>query len=342
MAVLFMVIIHVFDNMADISVMPDSPYYIFINFLGGPMAAPIFMFALGVGIVYTRHSSPKEFAIRGLKLIATGYVLNFFRETLLLIAANVFSVETTYQKDWIDTIGRIDILQFAGVTFLITAFFKTLKLSNWVMLVTAILLQGFGTLMIGCFDAVPKAAQYVLGLFFYTNEHIAFSSFLWLVYPVAGICFGDVLQGVAGKKAFYAKIIIVSSVALIATSIAAVTAGYDLRNYFLDSYFVQNLFSSLWISSIAGISISVCYFISIVIKEKAANFVKLVSFNLNTIYIAQWLLITYSIAVKELIGLPAINKYWVIPIAILYMAASIGAALLWKLLKKRLNGGRME
>jgi hypothetical protein len=341
-AVFFMVIIHVFDNMADISVIPDSPYYIFINFLGGPMAAPIFMFALGVGIVYTRHSSPKEFAIRGLKLTAAGYALNFFRETLPLMAANVFSVETAYQKDWIDTIGRIDILQFAGVTFLIIAFFKTVKLSNWAMFLTAVLLQGFGGLMIGCFDAVPKATQYVLGLFFYTNEHIAFSAFLWLVYPAAGICFGDVLRGVADKKAFYAKIIIVSAAALIAVSIAAVTTGYDLRNYFLSSYSIQNLFSSLWISSIVGISISICYYISIVIKEKEANFVGFVSCNLNTIYIAQWLLIAYSIAVKELIGLPAFDKYWVIPIAMLYTAASMGAALLWKSLKKRLNGGRTE
>jgi uncharacterized membrane protein len=326
-AVLFMVIIHVFDNMTTVSIMPDSAYYIFINFLGGPMAAPMFMFALGVGMVYTRHSKPKDFAIRGLKLILLGYALNFFRETLLIILANVFSVETVYQKDLIDSIGGIDILQFAGVTFLIIAFLKKLKLPQWAMLLTAFLLQGFGILMVGRFGTLPKAAQYIFGLLFYTNEEIAFPALLWLVYPAVGICAGGVLQGIGNKNIFYAKIAIVSTGALIALSITAVTLGYDLRECFLSSYYIQNLFSSMWILSIVGISISAYYYVSTLIKGKTANFVKFVSANLTVIYIAQWLLITYSIAIKELIGLPAFNKYWVIPIAILYTVASIGVAL---------------
>lgn len=342
-AVLFMAIIHVFDNMAAVgNGTQNSLYQNFLRFLGAPMAAPMFMFALGVGIVYTRHSKPKEFAIRGLKLIAMGYALNFFRETLLMILANAFKVETVYEKALIDTIGTIDILQFAGITFLIVALFKKLKLTNWAMLLTTILLQGFGTLFIGCFDTAPKAVQYLLGLLFYTNEYVVFPALLWHVYPVAGICFGGVLQEVSDKKTFYTRIFIGSTVTLFASSITTLALGYDLKDYFIGAYFTQNLFSTIWILSIVGISVSAYFLISTVVKGKVAAFVKYVSTNLNTIYIAHWLLITYFIAIKELIGMPALNQYWVIPVAILFIAASIGFALLWKLLKRKMLKTKLE
>lgn len=91
-AILFMVLIHVYETMATCGTAKywGTTAHDVIAFMGGPLAAPMFMFAMGVGMVYTRHGNPKEFASRGIGLLLTGYALNFFRYTLWLLLAETF------------------------------------------------------------------------------------------------------------------------------------------------------------------------------------------------------------------------------------------------------------
>ncbi|WP_099467391.1 acyltransferase family protein [Konateibacter massiliensis] len=341
LAIFFMVIVHVCDNMSvlDSSIMPQSFLHLVIKFFGAPMAAPIFMFAMGVGMVYTKHDSPKEFASRGVKLILMGYALNFFRETLLMIIAKGMELETDYQKALIDTIGTIDILQFAGMAFLLVALMKQLSLKPWMLLCAALVFQVFGTLFIGSFDSVPKVLQYVLGLMFYTNHYIAFPATLWLIYPVMGICFAYLLRRVSDKHNFYSRVLWLSVVALISVTAGSVALGIDVRCYFVgarDSYYQQNFISTLWIASIIGVSISVYYYFSCLIEGRIQNTVKYISANLNTIYIMQWLLITYSIAIKEILGLGNLTVYWVIPIGVLIAVVCMFFTWVWNHMKQRL------
>lgn len=336
LAVFFMVIIHVSDIMGDHSVGSDSAYNLFLQFIGAPMAAPMFMFAMGVGMVYTRHDSSADFARRGLKLIIMGYALNFFRETLLIIISNMLSLETDYKKPLIDTIGTIDILQFAGMTFLIVSLMKKLRTNKWMLLGVAILLQAIGTVCIGLFDSAPKIVQYLFGLLFYTNQYISFPTALWLVYPVLGICFASILRRVADKQTFYKTLLMISVVCLVGISVGTITLGYDIKRFFVSVYYYQqNFFSTLWITCILGISISAYYFISKIVQGRTQNIVKYISSNLNTIYIIQWLLITYSVAIKEMVGLGGLPAGLTIPVGIVVVLCSIGITWLWNRLKAR-------
>ncbi len=49
-------------------------------------AAHAFMFAMGVGIVYSRKSSPADLICRGIRLYVLGVVLNFFRYGIYALA----------------------------------------------------------------------------------------------------------------------------------------------------------------------------------------------------------------------------------------------------------------
>lgn len=262
-------------------------------------------------------------------MILAGYALNFFRETLLVLLSNVFSIESNYKKSLIDTIGTIDILHFAGMTFLIVALMKKLKWNVWKMLAFALILQGLGTLFIDSFNSSSKPIQYIFGLLFYTNEYISFPTTLWLIYPILGICFAQLLQNVRDKHIFYRKLCLVSIINLFIISIGTKALGYNMTDYFVDHYFQQNIFSTLWIISIVGIAISVCYLISKFLKGKILNGIKYTSTNLNTIYIIQWLLITYFIALREVIGIGYFEKNLAIPIGILIALFSIGITSLW-------------
>lgn len=37
---------------------PDSALRNIIEFAGGPLGAPVFMFSMGIDMMYTRHNSP--------------------------------------------------------------------------------------------------------------------------------------------------------------------------------------------------------------------------------------------------------------------------------------------
>jgi len=322
-AVFFMIIIHVADQMGTV-MGTQGAFPVLLDLIGGPLAAPVFMFAMGVGMVYTRHDAPEEFAKRGLRLLLAGYVLNFFRETILILIAHVCAVETTYDKSIIDTIGTVDILQFAGMTFLLVALLKRIGAGPAAIFAAAVIMQAAGSLANGMFDSMPKAAQYLLGLLFFTNDAVSFPALLWFIYPAAGIVFGNMLQRVKDKDAFYAKVMLAGVIAFAAVTAATIAAKLDLLSYFTGAdYYGQNLFSSMWILSIVLVFMGICYAVSNRIPEQAAERIKIISAQVNTIYIIQWLLITYVIAVKELIGAGHVADAWVVPVGILMAVASI-------------------
>jgi len=319
LAVFFMVLIHTADNMSTVTA-NVTPVSILLDFLGGPLAAPVFMFAMGVGMVYTRHDQPEDFMKRGLHLLLTGYILNFFRETILILAAHILNIDTVYDKSLIDTIGTVDILQFAGMAFLIMALLKKWNVDSCGIALAALFMQTIGNLTTGMFTGIPKIFQYILGLLFYTNEYISFPILLWFIYPAAGYCFGTYLKNVKDKAAFYMHVSVTSLVLFLAVSCTAET----VLPYFMgQDYYVQNLFSTVWILSIVMMFLSLCYFITKRMNRTWIDRIITISKNTNRIYIIQWLLITYLIAVRQLLGYEYISDAMVLPFTCMITIGSV-------------------
>ena len=340
-AIFWMVCIHVYENMSvvvDYAHKPGTIFQLALEFLGGPLAAPVFMFSMGVGMVYTRHNEWKDFVKRGIKLLITAYVLNFLRLTILLIISGIFGFEFAAAPfDFTQSILVVDILQFAGMTFITIGIMKYFRLRREIILMIAVILQAAGIwankLVIG--DTVPAL---LLGLLLPTHLAAAFPLTLWLVYPAAGLLFGEILMKVTDKKIFYRRILIVSSVAFAGMTSALVWTGFDLRDFFAladDIYYLQNFLSTLWIILLAFIFISVCYFLlSWLEKKKAGTFIKFCSSNLNTIYIIQWLIIMYAIYVAERLGMSiALSQEAIIPVGLLIIALAIFAAFVYSRIK---------
>ncbi|WP_458404220.1 heparan-alpha-glucosaminide N-acetyltransferase domain-containing protein [Methanobrevibacter sp.] len=90
-SIIFMIFLHVlmvvggFENTV-------SPTYNFIigQVLGRPCAAPVFMFCMGVGIIYSRHSQWDSMIKRGVKLYLLGILVNIFEFILPNYAAGLF------------------------------------------------------------------------------------------------------------------------------------------------------------------------------------------------------------------------------------------------------------
>src|SRR3954453_3744408 len=78
LAIVFMIGVHVLWHWGA----PDtwtSPIGQVISFLGGPTAAPVFMFLMGASLAFSSRSSFSSLAVRGLWLLWLGYLLNFLR-----------------------------------------------------------------------------------------------------------------------------------------------------------------------------------------------------------------------------------------------------------------------
>lgn len=335
-AVIFMIVVHTCDQITNMNgnILPKI-----IEFLGCAPSACVFMFSMGVGMIYTKHNTPKDFAIRGIKLLIMGYLLNFFRETLLVLIANMLNFENSYDSvSIISTFLMIDILQFAGVAFLITALLKKLKAKSYHILLVAIIFHTIGNLCIGIFDNTPEVLQYILGLFLFTNSEIAFPSFMWYIYPAIGICFGSILKHITNKAKLYAYVGIFSLVLLLCICAYCLRANVNIVNFFMtDEYFSQSLLTTLWCLSIVFICLSIYYFLSKIIKGKVLIVVKYVSKNVNLIYIIQWLVIAYSIALMEIIEIESFNVWVGILIGIAFIIVSIGISLLYNLIKNKMH-----
>ena len=271
-------------------------------------------------MVYTKHNTPKDFMKRGITLLATGYALNFFREGVLMIAASLLGIETTFAKPVIYSIGTVDILQFAGMGFLTIGLLKKLSFKPLHMLGITFLLQCFCSLFVDKLTNLSPPINCFVGLFLYTGEYSAFPLFLWLPYLVIGVCFGTKLMQTKNKKTFYFRLAIGSSLTYLLLSIGYHLCGIDTWRFytgFENLYYKQNPLSTLWIVSIVGIALSSCYGISLKTSGKLEYLIKWISSNLNTIYIIHWLVISYSIAVLELLDFDRLPQVYIIPTGIM-------------------------
>ena len=326
-AIIYMVTIHVYEEMSVVRYWtpPDSLFRIVLEFLGGPLAAPVFMFAMGVGMVYTKRRTPRAFAMRGLRLLVAAYLLNVVRMTVPFYLARL-SGDSWGSWTVVDTIGVVDILQFAGMAFLLTALLERCRAGRWGMLAVTLLLQCIGLLLLHSFDGLPSAVQYALGLFFHTNSNVAFPLTLWFVYPVFGLCFGEYLQTVGDKKALYDRMALLSVAGLLALSAGMRHMGWNLSDNFAlagDAYYIQHLPGTLWTLCVIGLQLFVCFRISVALSAPLARGAELISRRLNTIYLIQWVIIPYTVAAMSAAGLPALPAWAIVPAGLLIAVVSI-------------------
>lgn len=287
-------------------------------------SAPIFMFAMGVGMVYTRHNSPKEFVVRGIKLLCLGFIIN----TLYFLSNYGAGVPLEYS---LLSFMANDILQFAGISFILIGIFKKLNLTAFQMLLIAI---GFSLIAsyLTDFSFFNMYINQFLGNFIGTKGQNIVSCFPvlnWFIMPVCGMMFGKDLIRCSDKDELYGKIIkpsgiltlIMLIVGFITTNGMFSTTGGTVPEKlgYLHSYLpdiIILIIASLFIAS-------VFYFISKKLSSKFTDFITRTSSEVTVIYIIQWVLILSLTYINQFLQIEA-----TLPIAIVVllfiMIASLG------------------
>lgn len=76
LAIFFMVIIHVVEEMSHVEfeALPAGFWENCIQFGAGPLAAPVFVFSMGMGIVFSQSQEPEQIFKRGIKLLIAVFI----------------------------------------------------------------------------------------------------------------------------------------------------------------------------------------------------------------------------------------------------------------------------
>ena len=172
--------------------------------------AHAFMFAMGVGFIYTDKNSPSDLVKRGVKFLILGYVLNLCRYGALALIYGVISGE--FEPQTMEAVFGPDIFHFAGLAMILTGVFKKLKLNTFFILL-------IGTIMsvTGSFLVLVDMNNYVLNLLlghFITTTHdtSCFALLNWYVFVAVGMLFGEIIRRVDNTDVFYKKLFMISGI----------------------------------------------------------------------------------------------------------------------------------
>lgn len=272
--------------------------YLFDSVIGGPVSAPMFMFAMGIGMVYTKHRTPQDYVRRGLKIGITGFALNLWRFLVPLFVG--YKITGDYEKYIVPLPYRIlgnDILQFACLVMLLMALFVWLRISKAEMLLICLGMSLLGTCVNGMDMGTPYCNIF-LGYLIGTEDPAGmvasdFPLLNWMIVPASGYIFGTYLLRVKNKKRFYKK---VSAAGLLITGLYFPVGISNRWGMFGEG---QNCYYHLTTAD-AAVSLAltigllgIYYMLCEHLPDNVMICVGEVSRNINMIYCIHWVLVMF-------------------------------------------------
>lgn len=308
LAVLFMILVHFSSAFLD-NAYNDTVFAKVIDFLGTVPAAPVFMFLMGVGFVYSKNQDPQVLFKRGLFIFCGGYLLNVFRGYIPLIIGNKLGYYDLPESSLpgYGYLFEVDILQFAGLAMIVVAFFKGVKLSEvfypFIALFAAIISPYMWKVS---FD--QPILDLIFAPIFGGKVYTYHPFFSWIVYPLMGAFFGWILIRVKNKKAFYSFTSIISIIALVIAFIYYLRhPGYDFGIVTGDvyNYFQHGILSSIIFCAAILCWLAMWNFLSPVIPKFVMNRLRFWSKATTPMYVAHWLILNWcSFLVFDTFNIP--------------------------------------
>lgn len=267
------------------------------------LGAQFFMFSMGLGIAYSRNNSAVCCLRRGLLLIFTGYLLNFLREILPWIVIGSYPMFSSIMtNDKFLMFLSCDILQFAGLAFLYFALIKRFKWSNITIFIVTLCIT-----VIGAFCTNEITLKLTSDTFYYSfvgllipiknftvSDYVCFSFSNWILYPVTGYLFGNIIKYCRNLDKFYLYMLGISTPLLLLAWAAFDAVGKNMWLILMNPlvYHQQNPIILAIYMNIIAIAISIAHlFSNYFINFKFWNIIKHFSTELPTLYVVSWIII---------------------------------------------------
>jgi uncharacterized membrane protein len=286
LAVVFMILIHLFENIAA-NELSTSSFGRFVFFLGGPPAAPIFMIIMGFFLEGSKRSNISMIK-RGALLFVGGILLNVGLNASLLI--KIFTGEANLNP--LPFIFGVDILPLAGLSIIIITLLKPIfkQLAEAYLAVSIIVVQ-LSYLFINYFQIEHSTANYLLAFIGGSYDWSYFPVLPWLSFPLIG--FSLKLFYYRVKTDSFVKTSYINVFLVLFGLFFAFTQDYAINiTATLPIYYKFGMTFFLWmLFFLAGYAL----LISIIEKVSSKNwillYIKWIGENVTAFYVFQWLLI---------------------------------------------------
>jgi uncharacterized membrane protein len=301
LAIVFMIGVHVLWHWGSPATW-TSPIGQVISFLGGPTAAPVFMFLMGASLAFSSRTSFRSLVVRGLWLLWLGYLLNFLRGVLpayLGLQAGVVTPEqiAPFTLPWLAT--TVDVHHMAGLSLIgIAALRLKTGRPGWLWLGLAAAIVGAGPLLRGLETGTPildGPLTPILG----GAPNVYYAVVPWIAFPLVGAVYGTAMAR-AGHET-QARVRVFRWGALLGLGLCAVgialfllaPPSFDVSTYWRmpPSYFI----------GIAGLVLVWLWGCDLVVRRVRANrafsFLYGWSADVIAIYFTHWLVVGWGVGV---------------------------------------------
>lgn len=349
--IFFLATIHVYvECSTDLQLWHGLPYF-FDSVLGGPWAAPMFIFSMGIGLAFTSRNKPFDIFRRGINIIFAGVMLNVCRFLIPSLVGFFITGDTDfYLTDLSYRFFGNDLLQFAGLAMLLMAFLKYLKLTPW-----KIFGVGLGLSVISMFlnntwfDNIPL--NIVLGHFIGIddgNETVVsdFPLLVWFILYAGGLVFGQYLKKMKpeDKKKFYKTVSIPCFVITTVVYIIEYRMGFGMMGGPGANVFYHLTTPEVFLCVGTEFAmLGLYYLISLHLPVSLSASIERISRNVTIVYFIQWVLVWWSANV--VIYIIRGNKYlesWQSLILGLFLSLlSVVLADCWVWLRKKMKAKKV-
>lgn len=308
--------------------------YLFDSVIGGPLSAPMFMFAMGVGMAYTTRDTPGEYARRGLCIGVIGYLLNVCRFLIpWLIGYRITGEREKYIAPLAYRVLGNDILQFAALAMLLMALLFKLRVPGKAIFLLSLGMSLAGTWLRGT-DMGSPAGNIFMGYFIGTEDAAGmvisdFPLLNWFPAPVSGYLFGRGLQYVRNKKRFYGLFSTAAALAAAIYFTVGISRRWGMFGEGQNCYYHISTWDCLASLAAAVAVLGICYVAAERLPRRALSLVGGMSRNVNAIYCIHWVLVAYSVHLGLYIlrGTQTLPVAWTLLLSLCVSLASTGIAL---------------
>ena len=263
------------------------PLSLIFVLLGTAPAAPVFMLIMGVFLMKSAAPLQKNI-IRGLKLLALGYLLNLLRFTLPLTLVSIDGFASLKGETPLDLLFVVDILQFAGLSFIIGSLIKKFINQYSIVLITLAILLGAPYLW-GRLSGIP-----VFSLFWGEGKNVYFPFFPWIVYPLLGMFLSPYLLDLSTFRTLRKKMPITGGVLV-------VLSAMTFRLFPTGDYCRSGAAIHLLIIGFIFLWLPVCDWLAQRLDVNGRLISTLVywSKNVTVVYFIQWVLFGWSMILLD-------------------------------------------
>lgn len=256
---------------------------------GTAPGAPTFMFLMGVYFIYARPKGSRYYIRRGLQLIALGYLLNVLRFLIPVGVILLFEVPLDVFLPWtpLTFFKDIDILHFAGLALIIMTFIRS-QLRRPVYILAIIAAVALAAPYLWGIKSGFAPLDWVLDLFWGKNMYTVFPLFPWLVYPLAGYLFGQLMMVTDRSDGFFRKACLAGLFLYIGGMILSSTnTAFHYGDYYRAGYGGTTVMLGFATFYVSGVEL-ICRRLGVQGKIKIAGYL---SDNLTALYMIHWTII---------------------------------------------------